>query len=121
MSLKCEGVLPTKASLTVQISEVPSEATLGLVALNQHESLESKTRFRALSKQRTTIDGTHAIIQTFTYDNLSNVMLPIWVRFIDILHPKMLAVVQITCASRDCSEYGPALREIQQSFKMTRK
>lgn len=117
-NLQCVGILATKANMTVQITDVPEEATVNLVALNQSESLESKTRFQQLSSFRTAIDGMPAIIQAFTYDNLNNVMLPVWVQFIDVLQPKKLAVLQITCASRDCSEYGPAIRQVQQSFRM---
>jgi hypothetical protein len=117
-SLTCVGVLPTKAKLSVQISDVPSEATVALVALNQSEALESNTRFKQLSMQKTTIDQMPAIIQTFTYDELGNITLPVWIQYIDILQPKKLAVLSVSCASSTCSEYAPALNQIRQSFRM---
>ena len=118
--LNCTGLLPTKATVSIKIKEVPREATVGIIALSQIESVESESHFKKLASQKTTIDGMEAMIQSFTYDNLQNVSLPVWVQVIDILQPKTLAVLQITCFARDCSDYGSAMNEIRQSFHMTR-
>jgi hypothetical protein len=112
--------LPIKATLTLEIKDVPTEASIGLVALNQEDELKDKhKRLKELSKVKTTIDGMSAMIQTFTYDNLDNVMLPVWIQYIDVLQPKKLAVIQVICHSKDCYEYGPALDQVRQSFRMT--
>jgi hypothetical protein len=117
-SAQCTGLLGTWAEIRVQKSTLPKKSSLELVALNQQEGLLEKSGLKMLSKSRTTIDQSHVIIQTFTYDNLSNVMRPVFVLFIDVLKSEQLAVIEVACASRDCSEYEPALIHLQENLKM---
>ena len=116
--LSCKGLLDTSAQLSLIVKDVPRDAHIDNVALNQLEEYEKKTRFQQLTKVETTIDSKPALRQSFSFDALANIARPTWVQFIDVLDSGKLAVLKVTCASQKCLEYSSAISKIEQSLKM---
>jgi hypothetical protein len=114
----CNGRLEVAALIKAQLSRVDRPVSLDLLALNQFEGLAQNSGLKKLSNARTTIDQGDAIIQSFTYDNLDNLMRPIFVQFINVLKGKELLVIEVSCASRDCADYQPALAELRDNLKV---
>jgi hypothetical protein len=71
--VSCTGNRGVQAALTIDVVDVPASASVELFVLNQTDVYKKKPHFKKLGEQRLTIDGTKALLATFTYDHFGNV------------------------------------------------
>jgi hypothetical protein len=71
--VSCSGNRGVQASLTIDVVDVPASASVELIVLNQTDAYRKKPHFQKLSERRLTIDGTKALLASFTYDHFGNV------------------------------------------------
>ena len=111
-NVQCTGVLPVFAQLSIQLSEVPTSATVALVSLNTLEQYENLDNFKLLQNSKTVIDQIPAIVQTFVYTELNNVERPVWMQVLNAVQGRKLVAVQIQCRSGTCAEYGAGINQV---------
>lgn len=90
--------------LTIQTQDAPPGAHVGLMALNAEDSIRSKPGFKMIKKETVAIDGNTAIVQTMTFNNLSNVTLPVMVRTIDAVLGAKTFELEVACNQSTCAE-----------------
>lgn len=127
-TITCVGNFSVRAQLTIRSDDSPSKkpltlGDLGLLGLNRVENFQKNdqiSNFKLLSSEQTSVDGNPAVVQTFTYNNLSNVQLPVWVRVLNASQGLKLFTIQMECTSSQCGEYQEALRLIFGSFRIAK-
>src|SRR5688572_4138569 len=67
--VRCQSNRGIQAVLSIDVVDVPPSATVELVLLNQIDAFQKKPHYKLLGKRPFTIDGTKALMASFTYDH----------------------------------------------------
>lgn len=108
------------SSLTITVRTVQENASLALMALNAEDTMRNKPQYKMLKQETVTIDGYKAIFQTMTFNNLSNVMLPVMVRTIDAIAGTKAVELQVACNQSTCSKLIGAFDEAIETLHLAK-
>ncbi len=117
-SLACPSENP---ALTITVKDVPAGASVKLMALNAEDSLIKKPRFKMIKKEPVSIDTNTTIVQTMTFNNLSNVTLPVVVRTVDSVLGTKAFELEVACNQSTCRNLMDAFDEAIQSLHLAKK
>ncbi|MDA0712738.1 MAG: hypothetical protein O2897_01985 [bacterium] len=116
--VECVGRLPVKANLSIKVTDVPLTATANLVALNLLGQYEKQSYFKLIQSSQTVIDQVPAVVQTFTYLELDNIQLSVWMKTLSAVVSGKLIAVQVQCRSLSCQEYAAAISTVFSTLKI---
>jgi hypothetical protein len=71
--VSCAGNRGVQSILTIDVVDVPASASVELIVLNQADVFKKKPHYKKVAERRLTIDGTKALLASFTYDHYGNV------------------------------------------------
>lgn len=117
-AVECVGKLPVKASLSIKVTDVPLTATASLVALNLLGQYEKLSYFKLIQSSQTVIDLVPAVVQTFSYLELDNIQLSVWMKTLSAVVPGKLIAVQVQCRSQSCQEYAAGISTVFSTLKI---
>ena len=115
--LECNGKRGRQASFTIDVRQVPRSATVQLIFLNQMERFQKKPHFRKVRTQSVLVDGTDAIMATFTYDYLGNVQIPVGVQALYLVRENKLFVLHFEARREAFDDYQKDMRTVWETFK----
>ena len=105
-------------SLTITTKTTSPGASVALMALNAEDGIQNKPNFKMVRKETVMIDGYKAIVQTMTFNNLSNTTLPVMVRTVSAVVGSNAVSVEMACNQNTCEQLIPGFDQAIQSLHL---
>jgi hypothetical protein len=105
-------------ALTISTKDTSLGASVALMALNAEDAIQNKPQFKMVRKESVMLDGYKAIVQTMTFNNLSNVTLPVMVRTLSAVAGTKAVSVEMACNQNSCEQLIPGFDEAIQSLHL---
>jgi len=118
--VKCQSNRGTQATLNIDVNDVPTSATVELLVLNQSDEFKKKPHYRLLSKKAVSIDGSKAMLATFTYDYNGNVDYPLVAQVLYVVKHTKAYIVAFESRGEHFGAHKSDLERVYGSFKTAR-
>jgi len=118
--VRCVSNRGVQGTVSIDVVDVPLSASVELFVLNQSDLYKKKPHFRLLNQKKLTIDGTKAILATYTYDHNGNVELAVGAQGLYIVKPSKAYVIHYEGPASQMSVHTKDLQELYASFKTAR-
>ncbi len=118
--VRCNGNRGVQSSLTIDVIDVPASATVELLMLNQMDEFKKKEHFKLLNKKVFKIDGTKALLSSFTYDYLGNVQLAGFAQAVYMVKVNKAYVIHYEGRADQVAVHKKDLDDLYASFKAAR-
>ncbi len=105
-------------ALTISTKNTTAGASVALMALNAEDAIQNKPQFKMVKKETVMLDGYKAIVQTMTFNNLSNVTLPVMIRTLSVVAGTKAISVEMACNQSTCEQLIPGFDEAIQSLHL---
>jgi hypothetical protein len=118
--VNCRGNRGVQSSLMMAVYDVPTSATVELVFLNESEKFGKKPHYKLLSKKKQKLDGTPALLATYTYDFNGNVEYPVLVHAFYMVRGSKQYLIQFEGRKDQFAEHSEDLKNLYATFKAAR-
>jgi hypothetical protein len=116
----CGGTRGVQALLTIEVVDVPASATVELVMLNQADAFKRKPHYQQVAKRSFKMDGTKALLASFTFDHNGNVELAVGVQALYMVKNTKAYVIHYEGRADQMVVHKADLEQLYASFKTAR-
>ncbi|HEY1097375.1 MAG TPA: hypothetical protein VGF99_00550 [Myxococcota bacterium] len=118
--VRCHSNRGVQGDLTIDVVDVPPSATVELFVLNQSDIYKKRPHFKLIGNRKLTVDGTRALLASYTWDHNGNVELPRFVQALYVVKHTKAFVIHFEGNARTVGEHKRDLEELYASFKTAR-
>lgn len=119
-NVECVGNRAGNASLIVRVVDTPASATPDIVLLNEMDRFKKKPHFKLVSKEYIKVDGSPAVVASFTYDYMGNVEYSIGVQAMYMVRQTKTYVIHFESHVGNFKLYQRDLQALYSTFKPAR-
>jgi hypothetical protein len=119
-NVECVGMRQGQAKLVVRVIDTPASATTELVLMNEIDLFKKKPHFKLVSQAKTTVDGSPAMVATFTYDYMGNVEYTVGVQALYLVRQTKTYVIHFESHVGNFGSYKKDLEAVYATFKPAR-
>lgn len=118
--MSCAGTRGVQAILTIDVVDVPPSATVEIVLLNQVDAFKKKPHYQKVARREFKIDGTKALLASFTYDHNGNVEYAVGAQALYMVKNTKAYVIHYEGRADQMVVHKQDLEQLYASFKTAR-
>jgi hypothetical protein len=116
----CIGTRGVQAQLTIDVVDVPASASVELVLLNQIDAFKKKPHYKLVTKRSLSIDGSKAMLASFTYDHNGNVEFAVGAQALYLVKTTKAYIIHYEGRADQMVVHRADLEQLYASFKTAR-
>jgi hypothetical protein len=118
--IRCVGTRGVQSIVNIDVIDVPPSASVELVLLNQMDAFAKKPHYQLVFKKTLTIDGTRALLASFTYDHNGNVEYAVGAQALYMVKTTKAYVIHYEGRADQMAVHKQDLQQLYASFKTAR-